>query len=184
MEASQASEAGSIPVARSTPARPRAGRFCYACAGGFALHEGPTRRSDEAFGVVGGGICTTRGSDTPVTRGAAASCSAKPPPLQAGRAHGAYKTVRNTGWREKTRPARLLHRHFREKTRPTRLKTAFFAHFGLAGRTISRSHPPSGRAGRTFSRPAWHVLEVEMITTTTTHSYSPHETASATAHLR
>ena len=30
MEASQASEAGSIPVARSTPARPRAGRFCYA----------------------------------------------------------------------------------------------------------------------------------------------------------
>lgn len=33
MEASQASEAGSIPVARSTPARPRAGRFCYGCAG-------------------------------------------------------------------------------------------------------------------------------------------------------
>ena len=29
MEASQASEAGSIPVARSSPARPRAGRFCY-----------------------------------------------------------------------------------------------------------------------------------------------------------
>ena len=28
MEASQASEAGSIPVARSSPARPRAGRFC------------------------------------------------------------------------------------------------------------------------------------------------------------
>ena len=33
MEASQASEAGSIPVARSTPARPRAGRFCYGRAG-------------------------------------------------------------------------------------------------------------------------------------------------------
>ena len=30
MEASQASEAGSIPVARSSPARPCAGRFCYA----------------------------------------------------------------------------------------------------------------------------------------------------------
>ena len=30
MEASQASEAGSIPVARSTTARPRAGRLCYA----------------------------------------------------------------------------------------------------------------------------------------------------------
>ena len=37
MEASQASEAGSIPVARSTTARPRAGRFCYACAG--ELHD-------------------------------------------------------------------------------------------------------------------------------------------------
>lgn len=37
MEASQASEAGSIPVARSTTARPRAGRFCYACAGD--LHD-------------------------------------------------------------------------------------------------------------------------------------------------
>ena len=150
-----------------SPAPPPPGR----APGGFVM---PAR----------GGNCTTRGSDTPVTRGAAASCSAKPPPLQAGRAHGAYKTVRNTGWREKTRPARLLHRHFREKTRPARQKTAFFAHFGLAGRTFSRSHPPSGRAGRTFSRPAWHVLEVEMITTTTTHSYSPHETASATAHLR
>ena len=32
MEASQASEAGSIPVARSVSAWPRAGRFCYATA--------------------------------------------------------------------------------------------------------------------------------------------------------
>ena len=150
MEASQASEAGSIPVARSTPARPRAGRFCYACAGGFALHEGPTRRSDEAFGVVGGGICTTRGSDTPVTRGAAASCSAKPPPLQAGRAHGAYKTVRNTGWREKTRPARLLHRHFREKTRPASTKTTNLGCFELAGRTISRIRARPAEQGELF----------------------------------
>ena len=34
MEASQASEAGSIPVARSTTARLRAGRFCHASATG------------------------------------------------------------------------------------------------------------------------------------------------------
>ena len=54
--------------------------------------------------------------------------------------------------REKVRPARPLQRLTREKTRPTRLKTAFFGHFGLAGRTFSRSHPPSGHAGRTFSR--------------------------------
>ena len=163
MEASQASEAGSIPVARSTPARPRAGRFCYACAGGFARHEGPTRRRHAVRRLRVAQI---------------------PPPLQAWRAHTADKTGRNTGWRENTRPARLLHRHFREKTRPTRLKTAFFAHFGLAGRTFSRSHPPSGRAGRTFSRPAWQVFEVETLKATTTHSYSPHETTSTTAHIR
>ena len=40
MEASQASEAGSIPVARSTPARPRAGRFCYARAGELHYMKG------------------------------------------------------------------------------------------------------------------------------------------------
>ena len=55
-------------------------------------------------------------------------------------------------FREITRPAWALHRVIREKVRPARLKTAFFGHFGLAGRTFSRSHPPSGHAGRTFSR--------------------------------
>ena len=55
----------------------------------------------------GGFVMPARGElhdmrvDTPVTYGRRASCRAKPPPLQAGRAHGAYKTVRNTGWREK-----------------------------------------------------------------------------------
>ena len=58
----------------------------------------------------------------------------------------------STGWREKTRPAPLLHRHFRENTRPASTKTPNLGHFGRAGRTISRSHPPSDQAGRTFSR--------------------------------
>ena len=124
----------------------------------------------------GGFVMPARGElhdmrvDTPVTYGRRASCRAKPPPLQAGRAHGAYKTVRNTGWCDKTRPARLLHRHFREKTRPASTKTPNLGCFEPAGRTISR--------------PAWQVLEVETIATTTTHSYSPHETTSTTAHLR
>ena len=49
--------------------------------------------------------------------------------------------------REKVRPARPLHRVIREKVRPTRLKTAFFCHFGLAGRTFSRSHPHQAAQG-------------------------------------
>ena len=65
-----------------------------------------------------------------------------------------------------TRPARGFHRHFREKVRPAtgplmlnreklrpaRHKTPIAGHFEHAGRTFSRSRPPSGRAGRTFSR--------------------------------
>ena len=109
-----------------------------------------------------------------MTRGRKASCSAKPPPLQAGRAHGAYKTVRNTGWREKTRPARLLHRHFREKTRPASTKTTNLGCFELAGRTISRIRARPAEQGELFrarhgtfskskhSRPRRHIHAVHM----------------------
>ena len=41
--------------------------------------------------------------------------------------------------REIVRPTRALRRVIREKVRPARLKTAFFGHFGLAGRTFSRT---------------------------------------------
>ena len=54
--------------------------------------------------------------------------------------------------REKVRPTLPLQQHFREKTRPASPKTSILGCFQRAGRTFSRSHPPSGRAGRTFSR--------------------------------
>ena len=54
--------------------------------------------------------------------------------------------------RDKVRPARPLQRCFREKLRPARHKPTFLGHFSCAGRTFSRSRPPSDRAGRTFSR--------------------------------
>ena len=54
--------------------------------------------------------------------------------------------------REKTRPARHIQRYCREKVRPARHKPPILGHFSHAGRTFSRSHPPSDRAGRTFSR--------------------------------
>ena len=58
----------------------------------------------------------------------------------------------STGWREKIRPAPPLQWHFREKRRPASAKTPNLGHCERAGRTLSRSRPPSGQAGRTLSR--------------------------------
>ena len=53
---------------------------------------------------------------------------------------------------QKTRPARPLQPRFRKKVRPASVKTPILGCFERAGRTFSRSRPPSGHAGRTFSR--------------------------------
>ena len=62
------------------------------------------------------------------------------------------RPARGIQWlsREKARPARDFQWHFREKTRPARPKTAFFGHFGLAGRTFSRSQPLKAEQGELF----------------------------------
>ena len=49
---------------------------------------------------------------------------------------------------DKTRPAPPFHRHFRENVRPARHKPLVLGHFSCAGRTFSRSRPPSDRARR------------------------------------
>ena len=61
-------------------------------------------------------------------------------------------TGRTAGWRDKTRPTSPLPRPIREKTRPASPKTPNVGCCERAGRTFSRSHPPSGPAGRTISR--------------------------------
>ena len=53
--------------------------------------------------------------------------------------------------RDKVRPAQPFHRHFREKVRPARHKPPIVGHFSCAGRTSSRSHPPSDPTGRKMS---------------------------------
>ena len=55
-------------------------------------------------------------------------------------------------FREKVRPVQPLQRCFREKVRPARHKPPILGHFSCAGRTFSRTRPPSDHAGRTFSR--------------------------------
>ena len=101
-----------------------------------------------------------------MTRRGKASNAAKPPPQPASCATSPTRPGLRADWREKTRPARPLQRHFREKTRPARplqrhfrekvrpasAKTPILGCFKRAGRTFSRSRPPSDRAGRTFSR--------------------------------
>ena len=53
---------------------------------------------------------------------------------------------------DKVRPARGLHRLTRDKIRPARHKPPILGHFSCAGRTFSRSRPPSDQAGRTLYR--------------------------------
>ena len=66
---------------------------------------------------------------------------------------------------EKVHPARGFQRPIREKVRPASPKTPKLGCFQPAGRTFSRSHPPSGRAGRTFSRTGHsHVATLKPIT--------------------
>ena len=54
--------------------------------------------------------------------------------------------------RDKIRPAQPLLQCFREKTRPARHKPPILGYFSCAGRTFSRSRPPSDQAGRTLYR--------------------------------
>ena len=84
-----------------------------------------------------------------------ASCATSP--TRPGRRADWREKVRpaqplQTHLREKTRPARPLQPHFREKVRPASVKTPILGCFERAGRTFSRSRPPSDHAGRTFSR--------------------------------
>ena len=109
-------------------------------------------RALAALGAAGpppnGGNGVIRGT----TRRQPASNAAKPPPQPASCATSPTRPVRRADWREKTRPARTLQPRFREKTRPASVKTPILGCFERAGRTLSRSRPPSDHAGRTFSR--------------------------------
>ena len=123
-------------------------------------------RALAALGSAGpspnGGNGVIRGT----TRRYPASNAAKPPPQPASCATSPTRPGRRADWREKTRPAQPLQRlfrekvrpaqplhwHFREKVLPASVKTPILGCFERAGRTFSRSRPPSGHAGRTFSR--------------------------------
>ena len=64
----------------------------------------------------------------------------------------AYKTWAQGRLARKNSPSTAPSAVFPRKTRPARLKTPIVGCFEPAGRTFSRSRPPSDQAGRTFSR--------------------------------
>lgn len=179
MEASQASEAGSIPVARSSPARPRAGRFCYA-------HFAPTvyrMRRDNRRNTLPA-RATARGSGTKLaqlelhgaTSGTKLAQHAQNPPIwRVLCTQGEFCTVFVTNKPSManfvplppaTRPAR---HHSRYKTRPASAKKPNLGCFELAGRT--------------FSRPARQLLKIKTFKAMTTYSHCPRETAGTNARL-
>ena len=133
MEASQASEAGSIPVARSTPARPCAGQFCYGRAG-----------CARTTGI--GAAISTRGKASAQRLHVVQT----PHHCRHGGRRIAYKTERNVGWRKKVRPAGGLQWLIRENTRPARAKTPNLGCFEHAGRSFSRFRAETAPQGELF----------------------------------
>ena len=113
------------------PRHPRKLRAHRHQSGGMTPSKAPTRRRHAVRGV--------RMAQNP--HRSRLKCTASP--TRPG--HG-------TGWREKTRPTPPLQQHFRERIHPARHKTPNLGHFERAGRSLSRSRPPSDQAGTTFSR--------------------------------
>ena len=120
-------------------------------------HISATRRHcvEGAGGTGGHGRASRRGAERSCAHHASSRAARnKIRPAQALRRHFREITRPTRGFRrpirEKVRPTRALHRVIREKVRPARLKTAFFGHFGLAGRTFSRSRTHQAAQGELF----------------------------------
>ena len=122
-----------FPSPAPPPARPRAGRFCYGCAG-----------CARTTGI--GAAISARGK-----AGAQRLHVVQTPHhFRWGGRHIAYETRRNVGWREKVRPAGGLQWLIREKTRPARAKTPNLGCFEHAGRTFSRFRAETVPQGELF----------------------------------
>ena len=99
-----------------------------------------------------GGICTTRGSDTPATRPQRASCSAKPPLLRACRRHVTCITWPRCRYARKNSPNTAPPAALPRKNSPSKPKIAKIGVFSARWANFFALAPTSGRAGRTFSR--------------------------------
>ena len=157
MEASQASEAGSIPVARSTPARPRAGRFCYTHFAPTAHRIGrdnryktrPTRpKSPNLARFTHAGRVLSRFHHQQATQGEL--FTAHP---QRHHRHDRNNTpTRHTKPRDEILSAPAPHTAPRNETftAPARHKQPKFAHFHHAGANFLSQHTPHTHTGATF----------------------------------
>ena len=117
----------------------------------MGLHFGDHTASNRSPAATQRGNCIIR---TPTRRRHAASellMVQNPHRQPASCATSPTRPGRRADWREKTRPTPPLQPRFREKTRPARHKPPILGHCSCAGRTSSRSHPPSDPTGRKIS---------------------------------
>ena len=138
MEASQASEAGSIPVARSSPARPRAGRFCYAH---FAPSVYRMRRT------IGATLSPRElGPAVPVQNSPSSRCTV-PLPVQNSphTSHTAPLPVQNSPHTSHTAPVPV-------QNSPCKPKISQFGAFCSCWESFIPFLLPTSRAWRVFSR--------------------------------
>ena len=174
MEASQASEAGSIPVARSTTARLRAGRFCHASATGTPGQPRTLLPSTRALTQPCGRAPGTKLPQlaaqraTPVQNSPSTPQNADFRPFCTSRenfvSHAGPIPVQNSPrthpsrqYRYKILPANTPCKPTRYKTLPARPKTLILAHFAPAGRTLYRSHHQQVEQGEKSHAPTPHL---------------------------
>ena len=158
MEASQASEAGSIPVARSSPARPRAGRFCYAH---FAPSVYRMRRT------IGATLSPRElGPAVPVQNSPSSRCTV-PLPVQNSphTSHTAPLPVQNSPHTSHTAPVPV-------QNSPCKPKISQFGAFCSCWESFIPFLLPTSRAWRVFSRTNTST------TTGTKETTPPHNTQS------
>ena len=97
-----------------------------------------------------GANCAIQASDTPATRRKKASHGAKPPSQPSKVRRIAYKTWPQHRLARKNSPSAAPPPAFPRKTRPASVKTPNLGHFERAGRTFSRSRPPSDQQGEEY----------------------------------
>ena len=143
MEASQASEAGSIPVARSTTARLHAGRLCCASATGTPGQPRTLLPSTRALTQPCG---RAPGTKLPQHAALAGRTGTKLSQLTAQRA----TPVQNS-------PSSQPSGRHRYKTPPAPPKWPISARFTPAGRTLYRSHHQQVEQGEKSHAPTPHL---------------------------
>ena len=125
------------------------------------LHFGCRTTSSRDLTATRWGNCTTRGSDTPATRCTTASYRANPPPLPARRAHVAYKTGSNVGWRETLAQHGPHNGSSAKKLGPQAQKRRIWGVLRAQGELFRARHGNYSKSKRSRPRRRAHIVHVK-----------------------